>query len=277
MTNVSDTESTYTATVIPPPGYRVVVEPSTLTLGPGESASFEVRIRNRAAPSGIWRFGSLVWSDGTHEVRSPIALNAQLLTATPAIEGTGADGTASIDVSFGYNGDYTAGVHGLLEPDLIGPIPVADDPDNSFDQTFGADEVVVGAFGTEAGTTYAQWSLYDEYTDGDHDLDLYLIYCPSDLNLPCTFEDTSVGLTATETVSAKFPKDDGTEDDGYYLVIHGYQTAGWAGRERGPLHLGLAGCRGRRGQHDGDGAGECDARPDRYGGGQLGGPSHRPR
>ena len=229
VTNVSDAESTYEATVTPPPGFRVEVEPSTLTLGPGESASFEVRIRNRAAPSDVWRFGSLVWSDGTHEVRSPIALNAQLLTATPAIEDTGAEGQAAIDLQFGYNGTYTPGVHGLLEPDLIGPIPVADDPDNFFDQTFGPDEVVVGAFGTEAGTTYSQWSLYDEYTDGEHDLDLYLIYCPSDDNLPCTFEDVSLNLTATETVSAKFPKDDGTDEDGYFLVIHGYQTQ--AGQE----------------------------------------------
>ena len=177
------------------------------------------------APLDIWRFGSLVWSDGTHEVRSPIAVNAQLLTATPAIEGTGADGTASIDVSFGYNGDYTAGAHGLLEPDLYGPIPVADDPDNSFDHDLRGGRGDRRAFGTEAaGTMYAQWSLFDEYNDGDHDLDLYLFYCPSDLNLPCTFEDTSGNPTATETVSAKFPKDDGTEDDGYYLVIHGHQT-----------------------------------------------------
>jgi hypothetical protein len=225
VTNVSDAESTYNATVTAPPGFRVVVEPSTLTLGPGESASFEVRIRNRAAPAGVWRYGSLVWSDGTHTVRSPIALNAQLLTATPRIEATGAEGEATIDVSFGYNGAYTAGVHGLLDPDLIGPITVADDPNNSFDQTFGDDEVVVG-FGTEAGTPYAQWSTYDDYTDGNHDLDLYLIYCPADLNLPCTFEDVSLNLTATERVSAKPLKDDGTDDDAYFLVIHGYETQG---------------------------------------------------
>ncbi len=225
VTNVSDAESTYNATVTAPPGFRVVVEPSTLTLGPGESASFEVRIRNRAAPSGVWRFGSLVWSDGTHIVRSPIALSAQLLTATQRIQASGADGEASAEVSFGYNGAYTAGVHGLLDPDLYGVITVEDDPNNSFDQTFGPDEVVVG-FGTEAGTPYTQWSTYDEYTDGNHDLDLYLFYCPSDINLPCTIDDASLNLTATERVSAKPAKDDGTVDDAYFLIIHGYETQG---------------------------------------------------
>jgi subtilisin family serine protease len=223
VTNVSDTASTYTATVTPPGGFRVVVEPSALTLGPGESASFEVRIRNRAAPPGAWRFGSLVWSDGTHSVRSPIALNARLLTATPAIEGAGAAGSASIDVAFGYTGAYTAGAHGLLDPDLS-VITVADDPDNSFDQTFGPDEVIVGPFPTAAGTTYAQWSTYDEYTDGTHDMDLYLYYCPSDESQPCTIDGQSFSFTSTETVRAIFPKDDGTANDAYYLVIHGYET-----------------------------------------------------
>jgi subtilisin family serine protease len=227
VTNVSDTESTYTATVTPPGGFRVVIEPSTLTLGPGESASFEVRIRNRAAPPGAWRFGSLVWSDGTHSVRSPIAVNAQVLTATPAIEGTGRAGSASIDLAFGYTGAYTAGAHGLLDPDLS-VITVADDPDNAYDQTFGPDEVVVGPFPTVAGTTYAQWSMYDEYTNGTHDLDLYLYYCPSDLDQPCTIDGQSFSFTSTETVRAIFPKDDGTSEDGYYLVIHGYETEGGA-------------------------------------------------
>ena len=124
---------------MPPPGFRVTVEPSTLTLGPGESASFEVTIRNRAAAPGQWRFGSLIWSDGTHNVRSPIALNAQALTATAEVAGTGADGTASIDVTFGYNGAYTAAPHGLEEP-VLTLVEVENDPNSSFDFDFGPDE-----------------------------------------------------------------------------------------------------------------------------------------
>ena len=57
-------------------------------------------------------------------------------------------------------------------------------------------------------------------------MDLYLIYCPSDINLLCTIDDASLSATATERIGVKFPKDDGTEDDAYFLVIHGYETQG---------------------------------------------------
>jgi subtilisin family serine protease len=77
VTNVGDAASTYTVTVVPPPGFRVDVSPTSLTLAPGDSASYEVRIRNRTSPPGAWRFGSLSWTDGTHVVRSPIAVRAE--------------------------------------------------------------------------------------------------------------------------------------------------------------------------------------------------------
>jgi len=225
VTNVSDTESTYTAWITPPGGFRVVVEPATLTLGPGESASFEVRIRNRAAPSGVWRFGSLVWSDGTHSVRSPIAVNAQALLATAAIEGTGPDGEDSIDVAFGFNGAYTAAAHGIAEPNLsLGEIE--DDPANSFDFDFGPDEPITFLADLPAGTAYAQWSIFDAYNDRtDHDLDMYLFYCP---DFACTLIDSSLGATGEESVSVRLPAIDDSIDDPYVVFIHGYQTAGGA-------------------------------------------------
>ncbi len=147
-------------------------------MGPGESASFEVRIRNRAAAAGQWRFGSLTWSDGTHNVRSPIALSAQALTATAEVTGTGADGTASIDVAFGYTGAYTAAPHGLAEP-VLTLAEVADDPNNAFEFLFGPDEVITFFDEMPPGTVYAQFSLFDAYNDSpDHDIDMYLFYCP---------------------------------------------------------------------------------------------------
>ena len=225
VTNVSDAEATYEATVIPPPGFRVTVEPATLTLGAGESASFEVRIRNRAATPGVWRFGSLTWSDGTHRVRSPIALSAQALVATEAVEGTGADGTASIDVTFGYNGAYTAAPHGLEEP-VLTLVEVEDDPNNGFEFLFGPDEIITFFDEIPAGTVYAQFSLFDAYNDSpDHDLDLYLFYCP---DFFCTEVDASLNLTSDETVSVSMPVQDDAIDDPYIVVVHGYQTSGGA-------------------------------------------------
>ncbi len=94
VTNVYKRRGTYTATVAKPPGYRVTVNPSTLTLLPGESATFEVTITNASAPAGEWRFGRLDWKDGEgvnagHAVRIPIAVKAAAALGTAAGRGHG--------------------------------------------------------------------------------------------------------------------------------------------------------------------------------------------
>jgi subtilisin family serine protease len=225
VTNVSDTESTYTVSVKHPPGFRAIVVPSSLTLQPGESASYEVRLRNGAAPPGVWRFGSLTWSDGVHTARSPIAVNAKTLVAPEEVAGTGADGTTSFEVGFGYTGDYTAAPHGLAEPTLT-LFEVTDDPDNSFDFDFGTDEPIVFLADLPPGTVYAQWSLFDAYNDvSGHDLDMYLFYCP---NFACTQIDASLNFSSDERVSVAFPVSDDTIDDPYVVFVHGFSTVSGA-------------------------------------------------
>lgn len=225
LTNVS-TNANYVAHVKAPPGYRVTVTPSEFRMGIGKTRRVRIVVTNKGtAPQNEWAFGDITFvGDNGRTVRTPLAVRSTLLSAPEGFLSAGADGSESLDVSFGYTGAYTAGVHGLLDPDLIGIVTVADDPDNFFDQTFGADEVAIGLFPTEPGIAYQQWAMYDAYTDGSHDMDLYLFYCPSDVNLPCTLEDQSFSATSTERVGAAFPKDDGTPDDGYFLVIHGYET-----------------------------------------------------
>jgi subtilisin family serine protease len=142
VTNVSDADGTYDVSVVSPPGFRVTVEPTTLTVAAGEIASYAVTIRNRTAPAGEWRFGSLTWSDGTHEVRSPIALNAKTVDAPAEISGEGAAGSQDFDVTFGFNGTYAARPRGLVEP-FLSTIEVADDPDDTFGFDFGDDEPLV--------------------------------------------------------------------------------------------------------------------------------------
>ena len=56
VTNVSDEAGSYTVEVSPPPGMRVDVVPSTISLGPGDSASFEVTISYESGPLDLWRF-----------------------------------------------------------------------------------------------------------------------------------------------------------------------------------------------------------------------------
>ena len=166
VTNVSTFVTQFEADIRPPPGFRVRVVPDVLNIAPGETQTFEVTITNISAIPDQWSFGRLEWQNGSerYKVGSPIAVKAKVLDAPVEIDGEGADGAASFDVTFGYNGPYSAGAHGLAEPFLT-PFVVADDPDSTFGFDFGPDEPIVYLFDLPAGTTYAQWSLFDAYND----------------------------------------------------------------------------------------------------------------
>ncbi|MEX2051627.1 MAG: S8 family serine peptidase, partial [Steroidobacteraceae bacterium] len=219
VTNVGPTAK-YQVGFKAPPGFKVQVNPKSFTLAQGQSASYEVSITNDRAPPDVWRFGRLEWKDNKgHVVRSPIAVNAKLIVAPADIAGTGANGATSFDVSFGYNGSYAPGAHGLESP-FLSQDSVEDDPDNTFD-FLGPGETLAYLLEIPAGTVYAQWSLFDAYTDGDHDLDAYLFYCP---NLACTQVDVSLGATSEERVSVNFPLNDPAINDPYALIVHGFAT-----------------------------------------------------
>jgi hypothetical protein len=70
-------------------------------------------------------------------------------------------------------------------------------------------------------------ALFDEFTDGDDDLDLYLFFCPSGTPDNCTQVAQSGGFTSDEKIDVSFPM------PGLYVaVIHGFETdpvAGGAG------------------------------------------------
>jgi hypothetical protein len=185
-----------------------------------------VTITNVSAPPGTWRFGSLTWKDfDGHAVRSPIAVNAVALVAPEEVTGAGADGSASYDVTFGYSGTFLAAPQGLVGPALT-LSTVLDDPDNSF--TFNEPGTSRLAFLAEipAGTVHAQWSLFDVYNDGAHDLDMYLYYCP---NLSCSLVDSSLNATSNERVGVSFPLNNPSINDPYAVFVHGFNTAGGVG------------------------------------------------
>ena len=218
----------FEAQVEAPEGFRVEVSPSKLYLRRGDTATFEVTITNETAPPGEWRFGSLTWKERGWKgvkVRSPIAVNAQALVAPEEVSGTGAEGSLQFDVTFGYSGAYTAGVHGLDDSGLT-LVQVEDDPANSF-QFLGPGTAIAFLAEVPAGTAHARWSLFDEYTSGlgGDDLDLYLYYCP---NFLCTLVDSSGDVGSNEEVSVTLPLNDPAIDDPYLVFVHGYETAGRA-------------------------------------------------
>ena len=241
--------SAFEADVEAPEGFRVEVSPRKLYLRRGESATFEVTVTNETAPPGEWRFGSLTWKekgwndkhgkgkdwkdndrkdkdgkDGYGDgasVRSPIAVNAKAIIAPVEVAGAGPAGSAQFDVTFGYTGGYAAGVHGLAEPDLW-LAEVEDDPGNSF-QFLGPGTTIAFLDEVPAGAAYARWSLFNEYTSGNDDLDLYLYYCPDFL---CTLVDSSGNPESNEEVSVTLPLNDPAIPDPYVVFVHGYQTDG---------------------------------------------------
>ena len=221
VTNVSDTTETYTAEIELPPGIDVGVSPSSLTIGPGQSASFDVTLRFVGGPQDIYRFGSLTWVSNDHRVRSVIAAQPLSVDAPTEIFSFGGSGNLTFPVEFGYTGSYNPQVHGLRLPividddDNIGnPAFVDQDPDKTF--TFGPSRgVTQHLINVPAGEAFLRFALFDELTDGEDDLDLYVYYCPNDFT--CSKIGESGGPTSREEVDIFFPPA-GT----YAMFVHGF-------------------------------------------------------
>ncbi len=211
---------TYSVAVDPPPGFSVSVSPSSLTLKKGETATYEVTITNTGATLGTWSFGSLTWSDdlGFYDVRSPIAVRAFEFAGDAEVHGTGTVGSVDVDVAFGYVGDYSTGSHGLVAAtETVGN--VVDDPANNINVALGTGiGVTFHLIPIAADNDLARFSLFDAFTDGNDDLDLY-IFGPDTAGFP--FVGGSGSATSAEQVDVPFaaPGD-------YLAVVHGWQTDG---------------------------------------------------
>ena len=214
VTNVTGSALRLSAVVEAPPGYNVTVSPSSLVIPPGQPRSFEITFVNADAPVGVWRFGSLSWVGSGFAARSPIAVAASKLGTPDVVTGTGVEGSASFDITFGYSGEYDATAHGLA-PDV--PITGSVDPDP--DQVFEPND----STGTTAheitlsGAVFARIALNTADLippDAGIDIDLYL-YKDGQLITSSTAAGT------VELIELMAP-DDGT----YTLFVHGWETLG---------------------------------------------------
>jgi hypothetical protein len=216
VTNVGSSTATYTASIAGPAGYTVAVSPASITIAPGEKKSFEVTITRTDAPLGSYRFGSFTWTDGTHNVRSPIVVRSVAIAAPAQLNLTGPSGTTTYPIKTGYVGSLAYVKRGLI-PAATTNATVVDDPTNSFNAANPAASqgIKVHDLVVPAGTNYARISLFDEFTDGEDDLDLYVY------NAAGTLVGTSGGGTAAEEVNLVAPSA-GT----YKVYVHGWQTDG---------------------------------------------------
>ncbi len=218
----------YRAKVWAPVGYTVKVSPSAIRLRSGESATVKITITKRGwAPEGTWKFGGLTWKSwgkhtkhaskkwGRHpryRVYSPIAVRAVPLGVPDEVSASGTEGTLGIPVSFGYDGNYDAGAHGLV-PSAPVPGEVDQDPDQTPFTGDDGDGLVAHEFDL-ADSAVARWrlALPDQ---PDVDLDLFVTGPDG------TIVASSTNGGTNETITIPEP-----EDGTYTVYVHGWQTGG---------------------------------------------------
>ncbi len=215
MSNVTGRTYTWSATTSAPSGFKVKVSPKVITLGPGDSATFTVTITRTSAPFDDWRFGWLTWNAAGYRARSPIAAQALKIAAPDEILGEGTSGSTSFEVGFGYTGAYSANAHGLVAARETADT-VVDDPANDINVALTTGiGINIHELSIPAGTALQRFSLFDDFTDGDDDLDLY-VFDPDG-----NFVGGSGSGTSAEEVNLVAPAA-GT----YFVVVHGWETDG---------------------------------------------------
>lgn len=209
--------ATYHASVDAPYGMDVFVEPQTLSLSTGETGDFSLYFETVTPDLDLWTFGDLVWSDDEHTVRSPIAVRPVTLRAPKELKLEGTSGQGTFEVAYGYAGEYDATIHGLNPPFLLDDNGfVDDDPTNSFSFRNG-NGVAQHVINVAPGDFYLRIALFDELTDGDDDLDLYLYHCPDGTN--CVQVAESGSFTSDEQIDLPFPF-----PGIYTILVHGFET-----------------------------------------------------
>lgn len=216
VTNVSEQAQNYTASVARPIDMLVDVNPSSLNLAPGQSASFDVTVTYLNGPLDLWRFGSLTWESTEHSVRSTIAVKPVSLNAPDEVSSFGGSGTLDFDVEFGFTGPYVPLVHGL-RPAFEDFGFVDNDPTKTFSFRNGNGVTQIPIVLAD-NQLHARFRLSDALTDGDDDLDLYVYYCGID-NMNCVKVGESGSPTSEEQVDLTRPP------GGIYgILIHGFET-----------------------------------------------------
>jgi subtilisin family serine protease len=212
VTNVGSSSATYSWSITGLAGIDTVVTPASFTLAPGATQSYTVAFTRTTATLNAYVGGQLTWTDGTHNVRSPIVIRPVALAAPAEVSGTG--GNISYNVKFGYTGSFTAAARGLV-PAVTNAGTVADDPGDSF--TPGGPGTTFFDVVIPANTTYTRFSLFDDATDGADDLDLYVF-------LGSSLVGASGGATSAEAVN--FVNPTGGSPITLRVYVHGFATDG---------------------------------------------------
>lgn len=179
VTNVGGASATYTATASVP-DFATVVTPPSLTLAPGESADFTVTLTNSNSPEDVWQFGRLVWTDGSHQVSSPLQVKAGKAITSPAdLFSDRVTGSKLFPVKTGFTGRMGSIKGGLKEVTMGAGVTLVPGPLNSADLQAvcaagdSTASVKVYSVPVPAGTIVARFALRQRDTsapDDDNDM-----------------------------------------------------------------------------------------------------------
>ncbi|SNC73326.1 Putative cell wall-binding protein [Kytococcus aerolatus] len=115
ITNVSGRATTWEASFSGLEGVEATVSPSTVDLGPGESAEVEVTFTDVGLADGAWSKGHLIWSaTGQSDVRSPIALRARDISAPAIVHESAAAPSVDIPITSSDDRSVDMEVKGLV-------------------------------------------------------------------------------------------------------------------------------------------------------------------
>ena len=115
VTNVGGASATYNASATVP-GFSTEVTPSSLTLAPGATGNFTVKLTANGAATNVWQFGSLTWNDGNHVVRIPVTARVgQPITSPAEMTSDKVSGSKLFLVKTGFSGRMGVAKGGLKE------------------------------------------------------------------------------------------------------------------------------------------------------------------
>jgi subtilisin family serine protease len=204
VTNVGNAPSTYTGSVSIP-GWTATLTPQSFSVAPGATATYTVNATRAGAAIGSYSFGSVVWTDGMHQVRSPLTLRGTLLQAPSQLDDARAAGAKAFTVVAGYNGSLGAAGTGMVGA------------------TRSSNTIATGAFQcvdvtVPAGALVARFSLFNSDTTGGDktDLDLYILDATTGAVV-----GQSAGPDTDETVTLAAPA-----AGKYAACVDGYAPAG---------------------------------------------------
>ena len=179
VTNVGGNPATYLASYTGMVGFNVAVNPASLHVAAGETKEFTVTFTRTAASLNAYSGGQLTLNDGIYNVRIPMVVRPVALAAPAQVSG-------AYNVTFGYNGAFSATARGLV-PAATASGAVATGGSVDFAVSVGA------------GSTYARFALFDADVSQASDIDLEVY------NAAGVLVGASGSATSTEEVNLLNP------------------------------------------------------------------------